>query len=238
LHLPFLPVPSCLSSRFAHAADDKQKDVDDEDEDEDDNKENILGSDSKPAASTKKGRVVTMVTTTVESNNESMGFHRKQAWMPNYALAMWKDDNLRKRVTVCIAFDAGVNLNDDVSYMVSDDGLSLEIKCKGIQRLGDVDTLHEYHRQQDKHSLPKFHPKIIAFKEFFQVLKLFEAETTYNEATISLPFPVQASFLEDLRLEDQYKSLTVYLEMIAVEENNWSSKKKPKLVSMKADSTA
>jgi hypothetical protein len=42
---------------------------------------------------------------------------------------------LRKRVTVGVAFDAGVNLNDDVTYVVSEDGLSLEIKCKGIQRL-------------------------------------------------------------------------------------------------------
>jgi hypothetical protein len=232
LHLPFLPVPSCLFSHFSHAADDKQKEGDDDD-DEEDNKENILGSDSKPAA--KMGRVLTMVTTTVESNNESMGFHKKQAWMPNYALAMWKDDDLRKRVTVCVAFDAGVNLNDDVTYVVSEDGLSLEIKCKGIQRLGDVNTLHEYHRQQDKYSLPRFHPKIIAFKEFFQVLKLFEADTTYNECTISLPFPVQANFIEELRLEDQYKSLTIYIEMLAVEENNWSAKKKAKLVSMKVD---
>jgi hypothetical protein len=67
---------------------------------------------------------------------------------------------------------------------------------------------------------------------------LFEADTTYNEATISLPFPMQATFLEELRLKDQYKSLTIYLEMIAVEENNWSSKKKAKLVSMKVEGTA
>jgi hypothetical protein len=232
LHLPFLPVPSCISSHFAHAADDKQKDVDNDDDDDDDNKENILGNNcKKPAA--KRGRVLTMVTTTVESNNESMGFRRKQPWMPNYALAMWKEDNLRKRVTICIAFDAGVNLNNGITYIVLDDGfLNLEIKCKGIQRLGDVDTLHEYHRQQDKHSLPKFKDK------FFQVLKLFEADTTYNKATISLPFPVQATFLEELRLEDLYKPLTIYLEMVAVEENNWSDKKKAKLVSMKADAMA
>jgi hypothetical protein len=68
---------------------------------------------------------------------------------------------------------------------------------------------------------------------------LFDADTTYNEATISLPFPVQATFLEELRLEDQYNSLNnIYLEMVAVEENNyWSSKKKAKLVSMKAAAT-
>jgi hypothetical protein len=68
---------------------------------------------------------------------------------------------------------------------------------------------------------------------------LFDADTTYNEATISLPFPVQATFLEELRLEDQYNPLNnIYLEMVAVEENNyWSSKKKAKLVSMKAAAT-
>jgi hypothetical protein len=68
---------------------------------------------------------------------------------------------------------------------------------------------------------------------------LFDADTTYNEATISLPFPVQATFLEELRLEDQYNSLNnIYLEMVAVEENNyWSSKKKAKLVAMKAAAT-
>jgi hypothetical protein len=92
LHLPFLPVLSCLSSHFAHAAHDKQKNGKDDNDEDKDNKENILGSDSKLAA--KKGRVLTMVTTTVESNNEeSMGFPRKQAWMPNYALAMWKEDD-------------------------------------------------------------------------------------------------------------------------------------------------
>jgi hypothetical protein len=76
--------------------------------------------------------------------------------------------------------------------------------------------------------------------EFFQVLTLFEADTTYNEATISLPFPMQATFLEELRLEDQYKLLNnIYLEMVAVEEKNyWLSKKKAKLVvSMKAAAT-
>jgi hypothetical protein len=38
----------------------------------------------------------------------------------------------------------------------------------------------------------------------------------FNEATIFLPFPVQGTFLEETRLEDQYKSLTLYLQMIAI----------------------
>jgi hypothetical protein len=35
-----------------------------------------------------------------------------------------------------------------------------------------------------------------------------------------------------MRLEDQYKSLTLYLQMIAIEDNTFSAKKKTKMEKM------
>jgi hypothetical protein len=198
---------------------------DEDDDDEDDDKENI-GGDVKPCF--KKAKV----STTFESNSAALGFHKKQMWMPNYALAMWKDHKLKKRVTICISFDGGVNLDEDVSALISEDGTKLKIKCKGIKRLNDVDTLHEYHRTAPNHDLPEYHPQVIAFQEFFQVIKTFELDSMYNEATIFLPFPVQGTFLEETRLEDQYKSLTLYLQMIAIEDNTFSAKKQTKMEKM------
>lgn len=194
--------------------------------DDDDDKENDTDGDVKP--SVKKSRMMLRgIVTPVESNTHTMGYHIHQQWMPTYALAMWKDDKLRKRVTVCVSFDGGVNLEDDVRVRISEDGLKLEIKARVIKRLNDVDTLHEYHRQKSKDSLPPFHPKIIAFQEFFKALKKTEDECIYNEAVILLPFPVQGAFVEEMRLKDQYTSLSVYVEMLAIEEDIFSSKSKP-----------
>jgi hypothetical protein len=201
-------------------------------DDDDDDKENETEGDVKPS-SIKKARIMLRgITTPVESNTHTMGYHVHQQWMPTYALAMWKDDKLRKRVTVCVSFDGGVNLEDDVTLRVSEDGSKLEIKARVVKRLNDVDTLHEYHRQKWKDSLPPFHPKIIAFQEFFKALKKTEDEFIYNEAVIFLPFPVQGAFVEEIRLKDQYTCLSVYVEMLAIEEDIFSSKSKSKIESM------
>jgi hypothetical protein len=158
-------VPSSLVSHFflcdAENKFAEGKEQDDNKDDNDYNKENN-GGDVKPFS--KKAKV----STTVESNTAALGFHKKQMWMPNYALAMWKDHKLKKRVTICISFDGGVNLDEDVSALISEDGTKLKIKCKGIKRLNDVDTLHEYHRTAPNHDLPEYHPQVIAFQEFFR----------------------------------------------------------------------
>jgi hypothetical protein len=41
-----------------------------------------------------------------------------------------------------------------------------------------------------------YHPKIIAFQEFYKVVKAHEEDNLYNEAVILLPFP--ATFMEEL----------------------------------------
>jgi hypothetical protein len=81
-------------------------------------------------------------------------------------------------VTVCVAFNRGVNLTTDVSYCISEDGTQLELKEIGIKRLNHVDTLHEYQRSKNKDSLLSYHPKIIviAFQEFFKVIKAHEED--------------------------------------------------------------
>jgi hypothetical protein len=146
--------------------------------------------------------------------------------------AMWKGHKLKKQVTICIWFDGRVNLDEDISALISEDGTKLKIKCKGIKRLNNIDTLHECHRTTPNHGFPEYHPQVIAFQEFFQVIKTFEINSMYNKATIFLQFPVQGTFLEETRLEDQYKSLTLYLQMIAIEDNTFSDKKKKKMEKM------
>jgi hypothetical protein len=219
-------VPSSLVSHFFLCdAENKFAEGKEQDNNKDDNKENS-GGDVKPCS--KKAKI----STTVESNSAALGFHKKQMWMPNYALAMWKDHKLKKCVTICILFDGGVNLDEDVSALISEDCTKLKIKCKGIKGLNDVDTLHEYHRTTPNHDLPEYHRQVIAFQGFFQVIKTFEIDSMYNEATIFLPFPVQGTFLEETRLKDQYKSLTLYLQMIAIEDNTFAAKKKSKMEKM------
>jgi hypothetical protein len=176
--------------------------------------------------------MLALVSTPLESNSHSLGFHRKQPWMPNYALAMWKDDKLRKMVTLCVAFDRGVNLTTDVNYCILEDGTQLELKVLGIKRLKDVETLHEHQRSKNKDSLLSYHPKIIAFQELFKVIKAREEDNVVNEAVIHLPFPFNATFVEELRLQDQYSSLTVYLDMVAIEADTFSAKPKPVMDTM------
>jgi hypothetical protein len=81
---------------------------------------------------TKKARMLALVSMLAESNSHSLGYPRKQLWMPNYALAMWKDHKLQKMVTVCAAQDGGINLTNDISYCILDDGMQLELKVKGM----------------------------------------------------------------------------------------------------------
>jgi hypothetical protein len=82
--------------------------------------------------------------------------------------------------------------DEDISLFICEDRMRCEIKCKGIKRLNDVDTLHEYHREKVKVSFPEYHPQVIAFQQvFLQVLKIFKVDSMYSKATINLPFPVQ-----------------------------------------------
>jgi hypothetical protein len=67
--------------------------------------------------------MLALVSTPVESHSPLLGYHRKQLLMPNYALPMWKNRKLPKMVTVCDAFDGGVNLTNNVSYGILDDGM-------------------------------------------------------------------------------------------------------------------
>jgi hypothetical protein len=194
------------------------------DEGSDKENENTQEGDVKPFS--KKARTLAMFSTPGEISSLPLGFHKKQPWMPDYALAMWEDDKLRKMVTVCVSFDGGVNLTKDVSYEISDDGLKLEIKVKAINRLNDVDTLHEHHRMKYKDSLPKYHPKIIAFQKFFKAIKVHEEDNRYNEAVILLPFPVHSIVDDELFLKDQYSSLTLYLDLVGIEADTFSAKPK------------
>jgi hypothetical protein len=80
--------------------------------------------------------------------------------------------------------------------------------------------------------LLSYHPNIIALQEFFKVIKACEEDNMYNEAVILLPFPVNATFVEELRLQDQYLSLTMYLDMVAIEADTFSAKPKPVMDTM------
>jgi hypothetical protein len=112
---------------------------------------------------------------------------------------------------------------------VSEDGLlKLEIlKVKVIMRLNDEDTLHEYHRKKDKDCLPEFHLKIIGFHEFFKVIKMFEVDQPLPGGHYHPTFPCTERLHGGNVLQGPvFSSLTVYLDMLAIEADTFSAKSK------------
>ena len=95
----------------------------------------------------------------------------KHPWMPNYNMAVWENDLLRKFITVVVVLDGGVNIDKDVKLKVSEDGNEIIVKQKFVDRVANIDKLHQPFRKKDPSSYPSYHPKIIAFQKSLKGLK-------------------------------------------------------------------
>jgi hypothetical protein len=201
-----------LSSFIPHI-DDKYEDDDDDDDDdeENNNKENITTDDKRNA---KKPRLSTNNSTLESTTPFQM---KKQPWMPNHTMAVWKNGLLRKMVTVVVVLDGGLNVDTDVKVKVSEDGHELIIKQKLVDMVANIDTLHNYFRKKDPHAYPVYHPKIIAFQEYMKGMKREVCDNIYNVAKIKLPFQVQSDVEEKHKLGNKDGVRLIYLDLRAVQ---------------------
>lgn len=204
----FLLLVLCL---FCLILGDDKFEEEEEDDDDDDNKEN---EDIKPTIS-KKAKLGTSSTFDGGDMNE-MIYLKRQPWMPTHTMAVWENDRLCKMVTVAIALDAGVDAENDVNVMVSDDGKELQIKQKMVERLADVNKLHEYFRLKDRDQYPTYHPKIIAFHKYMKSMRKDQRDSVFQSASIKLPFQVQTYIHEEVKMGDKEGARLVYVDLRAV----------------------
>ena len=197
--------------------DDKFED--EEDDDDDDDKEN---EDIKPTINKKAKLGPSLSTPKVEIGSKA-GYMARQTWMPNHTMAVWENDLLRQMVMVVVALDAGVDVNTDVKCRVSDDGKELQIKQKLVERLANVDMLHEYFRKKDKDAYPPYHPKIMAFHKFMKSMRREKGDTVFHTACIKLPFQVQTDIVAEYKLGDNAGARLLYVDLRAVVTESYSS---------------
>jgi hypothetical protein len=107
-----------------------------------------------------------------------------------------------------------------------DDGIQLELKVKGTKRLNDFDsTLHEHHRSKNKDPLLPYNLKIIAFQGFFKVIKAHGEVNPIQQGSDPSTIPHSRHFPGGACcLQDQYLSLTMYLDMTTIKADTSSTK--------------
>jgi hypothetical protein len=201
---------------FVSHTEDKFEDDDADDDDEADNKENT-GADVKRSA--KKARL----SSTNPLDPTVCPQPVRQQWMPNHTMAVWKNQLLRRMTTVAVVLDGGVNIESDVKVKVSDDGYELIIKQKLVDRVANIDMLHEYFRKKDPSLFPSYHPKIIAFQEYMKGMKREMGDSIYNTARIKLPFQVQLDIMEKHKLGDKDGVRLLYVDLRAVHVEDFIS---------------
>ena len=199
---------------FRTFGDDKFEE--DDDDDDDDDKEN---EDIKPTIN-KRAKLGPSITA---ANVDKTSYMARQTWMPNHTMAVWENDLLRQMVTVVVVLDAGVDANTDVKCKVSDDGKELQVKQKLVERLANVDMLHEYFRKKDKDAYPPYHPKIMAFHKFMKSMRREKGDTIFHTACIKLPFQVQADIVAEYKLGDNAGARLLYVDLRAVVTENYSN---------------
>lgn len=203
-----------MSSVFG---DDKFEE--EEDDDEDDDKEN---EDIKPNINKKAKYGPSSNKANVEISTKT-SYMARQTWMPNHTMAVWENHLMRQMVTVVVVMDAGVDVNTDVKCKVSDDGKELQIKQKLVERLANVDMLHEYFRKKDKDAYPPYHPKIMAFHKFMKSMRREKGDAVFHTACIKLPFQVQTDIIEEYKLGDNSGARLLYVDLRAVVTESYSS---------------
>jgi hypothetical protein len=201
-----------FSFPFVPHIDDKYENDDDDDDEENDNKENTTTNGKRGA---KKPRL-----STSDSTIESTPFLVKHQWMPNYNIAVWENHLFRKFVTVIVVLDGGVNIEKDVNLKVSDDGHELIIKQKMVDRLTDIDKLHNFLRKKDPSAYPCYHPKIMALQKSLKLLHMEVGGHIYNTARIKLPLQVQSDTEEKHKLGYNEGVRLLYVDLKAVQCEN------------------
>jgi hypothetical protein len=207
--------------------EDKYKEEDDEageDDDDDDKKENIV-PDLQQAAS-KKPRIVNNPFLDSFSNGLSRVLAPRSPWMPWYNMAVWRDENLRPIVTIMVSFDGGVDIVNDITLTIPEHGMHIEVKVKCIDRMSQLVHAHDYFISRDKNCLPKFHPRVVAFHDYFQSIKAKQHDEVYGTCIIKLPFPVQIDPAAEHRFEDAKGPRVLYVDLRSIQENTYMEKEK------------
>jgi hypothetical protein len=214
----------CFFFLLSKFGDDKFED--EEDYDDDGDKEN---EDIKPTINKKAKLGPPSNTANVEISSKT-SYIARQTWMPNHTMAVWENDLLRQMVTVVVVLDAGVDVNADVKCKVSDDGRELQIKQKLVERLANVDMLHEYFRKKDKDAYPPYHPKIMAFHKFMKSIRKEKGDAIFHTACIRLPFQVQTDIVAEYKLGDNAGARLLYVDLRAVITESYSTTEQSSLL--------
>ena len=133
-------------------------------------------------------------------------------------------------VTVVVAMDAGVDVNADVKCKVSNDGKELQVRQKLVERMANVDKLHEYFRKKDKEAYPAYHPKIMAFHKFMKTMRREKGDTVFHTACIKLPFQVQTDIVAEYKLGDNEGARLLYVDLRAVVAEAYSGAEQSSLL--------
>ena len=141
--------------------------------------------------------------------------------MPNYNMAVWENHLLRKFVTVVIVLDGGVDIDKDTKIKVSADGYEIIVKQKLVERVANVDKLHQIFRKKDPTAYPSYHPKTMAFQKSLKGLKREVGDKIYNTARIRIPFQVQSDIMEKHKLGDSEGVRLLYVDLRAVQCENF-----------------
>lgn len=195
------------------------------DEDDDDEEADVENKPPNKPPSTKKSHVGS----TGKRTEERPGL----TWEPLYSIALWKVGAKESKVSVAIVLPSGVDLKHEVKIFVSDNQRELAVHVKWPRMISDVDALHHHWNEKNKNALPDFHPKIIAFHDFYSGLRKREDDDLYSVAHILLPIQVQKNVEAIYRLGDEYGTRIMYVDLKGFQDSGYKGNRSGDLVIVK-----
>ena len=195
-----------------------------EDDDDNDNDDNAAADDTsndkKPSA--KKAKF--------SNTANTLNIHPMLEWEPQIAMSVWVNDKLHNMVTVAIALTGGVDINHECKVYVSDNNRDLVASEKMIEMLANVEMMHKHLRLKDPNALPPSSSNIMGFHHHYSGIRKREEDDMYPTAIIPLPFPVQKTIINMYKVGNANGSRMLYLELRAVDYNDYKVAAKSDLV--------
>lgn len=195
------------------------------DEDDDDEEADIENKPPSKPPSTKKSHV--------GSTDKRIEERPGLTWEPLYSIALWKCGAMESKVSMAIVLPSSVDPKDEVKIFVSDNQRELAVHVKWPRMISNVDALHHFWNKKNKDALPEFHPKIIAFHDFYSALRKREDDVLYSVAHILLPIQVQKNVEAIYHLGDEYGTRILYVDLKGFQDSGYKGNRSDKLLIVK-----
>jgi hypothetical protein len=205
--------------------DEKQDDDDFSSGDEREQKERSKRSDSiSPGVSSSKKKPRHDGASSLRGIAGGVCFTGGGDWTPIYSGSAYPDGNFHMCCSVAINAPSGVDVTsmDGVKVKVSSCSKLLEVTVMHPLRISCPKHLHEPWHMKDPLSLPDTDPRMLGFHSFYSQHRASQNDRIFSTCKIKLPFAVDKNIVSIKRYGEPDGSKIVYVELRALEKNDYA----------------